>query len=310
MVKFGKYLLAHRVTEWQSQYVRYKQLKKLLKRVAAERAASADASESTSINNARQVALSSKQWARTARQRVSDEEKHAPVFATSEHQATATIAQPPSYLHHVDRFHSIASSTPLQSPPDPRSPPHPPPLPHTNPSDPSASSSTEEAVAAAATIADHSHVFTTLFASHLQSDSAEHRFFTMLDEDLVTVNTFFLRQEEFFLSKAEVLSDQLTSLLSTPNIASTASSASLLHPLGGRKSHGDLPTHARHVLERALRELYRGLQLLRNYKIMNYTASVRAFSPLSHHIAQPLRACTRLTHTVLCCAVNRYGLAL
>ena len=280
MVKFGKYLHAHRVTEWQSQYVRYKKLKKLLKQVAAERAESTDNSESSTLNNARQVALSSRQWARTARLRVEEEEKNAPVFATYMQQASDAHEQPtavtnklppPSLLHHTDRFHSIGSAVPLQSPPDPKPAPHSSSSP-SSPALPPPSSSTSSNFVPLPS--DHSHVFTTLFSSRLQSESAEWRFFEMLDEDLVTVNTFFLRQEEFFLSKAEVLSDQLTSLLSNPTTAASASSASLLHPLAGKKARSDLPTHAQHVLERAVKELYRGLQLLRNYKIMNYTASV------------------------------------
>ena len=273
MVKFGKYLQAHSVTEWQSQYVRYKQLKKLLKQVAAEKkaASSADGSDSSTLHSARQVALSSRQWARTARLRVEEEEKNAPVFATymqhasDAHEQSTTAAgkpSPPGLVHHMDRFHSIDSTAPLHSPPDPKSVPPFPSLASTLP--PASNLAPSE----------HSHVFTSLFASRLQSESAEWRFFELLDEDLVTVNTFFLRQEEFFLSKAEVLSDQLTALLSNPHTAAAASPASLLHPLG-RKSDSELPSHAQHVLERALKELYRGLQLLRNYKIMNYTAFVK-----------------------------------
>ena len=281
MVKFGKYLIAHRVTEWQSQYVRYKQLKKLLKQVASEESATADGHSSSTVNNARQVALSSRQWARTARLRVEEEEKHAPVFATYmqeslAHEQPTNKPPAPTVLHHTDRFHSIGSAVPLHPPPEPK--PHPaasssassPSLPPTASSNPPPLPS------------DHSHVFTTLFATRLQRPSAEWRFFETLDEDLVTVNTFFLRQEEFFLSKAEVLSDQLTSLLSRPNITASAS-ASLLHPLAGRKGQSDLPMHAQHVLERALKELYRGLQLLRNYKIMNYTASVNTTANHSQH---------------------------
>ena len=297
MVKFGKYLQEHRVTEWQSQYVRYKKLKKLLKQVAAERATLADGGDS-SVNNARQVALHSRQWARTARLRVEEEEKNAPVFATymqqqasdAHEEQTATTATnkqaPPSLLHHTDRFHSIASAGPLQSPPEPK--------PHSVAG--SSSSSAAPAPPTTSTFSsnlgplpsDHSHVFTSLFESRVQPQSAEWRFFELLDEDLVTVNTFFLRQEEFFLSKAEVLSDQLTSLLSTPNTAAAAS-ASLLHPLGGGQSRSDLPSHAQHVLERALKELYRGLQLLRNYKIMNYTASANT---TQHRASRPVvRTC-------------------
>ena len=303
MVKFGKYLAAHRVAEWQSQYVRYKQLKKLLKQVAAESAAPSDGSDSSgAVNNARQVALSSRQWAKTARLRVAEEEKNAPVFAAymqqaHAHQAShaaANNSSAPDVLHHTDRFHSIGSAGPLHTAPDPRPYPASPPPAAASPHTPSPASSP------ASFPSDHSHVFTSLFAAHLPSQSsAERLFFSLLDSDLVTVNTFFLRQEEFFLSKAEVLSDQLQSLLSTP-LKSTNSSASLLHPLG-RKPQGDLPLHAQHVLERALKELYRGLQLLRNYKIMNYTASATQHeSPCLSRCVTRGRSLT-CVHS-LCCA--------
>ena len=66
----------------------------------------------------------------------------------------------------------------------------------------------------------------------------------------------------FFLSKWEVISDQLTALLSQPH-------SNAAHPAAS------LPEHAVHVFDRALKELYRGLSLLRNYRIVNYTAFVK-----------------------------------
>jgi hypothetical protein len=155
---------------------------------------------------------------------------------------------PPPVLHHSDRDRSPSDTPHLASPPSPH---------------PQAANPSSEVALDHSAESNHLHVFTSLFASQLLSlGPAERLFFTMLDDDLVTVNAFYLKQEEFFLSKWEVLSDQLTALLSQPH--------------SDVQSPNDLlPVHAKHVLERALKELYRGLSLLRNYRILNYTAFVK-----------------------------------
>ena len=231
--------------EWQSQYVRYKQLKKVLKRITAETpTVVARRDGDAALSHARLVALSNAVWAKTARTAAEhpDRADATPLPAAP----IAPLSPPPHVLHHIERDVSPSQSPPLTAPPSPR--------PTLTPSTlPSPSSQSDPA---------HLHPFTTLFSPHLQRSPSELLFFLMLDEDLVTVNTFFLRQEEFFLSKWEVLSDQLTGLLSQPHVDAESPASAL-------------PQRAQGVLERAVKELYRGLTLLRNYRIINYTAFVK-----------------------------------
>ena len=225
--------------------MRYKQLKKVLKRIAAEeQTVTARRDGDTALSNARLVALSNAQWAKTARTAV--EHPNTAAATSIPPAALSPLAPPPHLLHHSDRGRSPSQSPPLTAPPSPPPAAAPPTL-------PSPSSESDPA---------HLHAFTSVFSSHLSRSPSELLFFTLLDEDLVTVNTFFLRQEEFFLSKWEVLSDQLTALLSQPHGDSES-------PVSA------LPERAQRVLERAVKELYRGLTLLRNYRIMNYTAFVK-----------------------------------
>ena len=260
-----QYLTGHRVPEWSSQYVRYKQLKKVLKRIAAEEdAVSLRRAGDASINNARLIALSNAQWAKSARTAVENTDKAAssPLITN-----TAPLTSPPHILHHAERGTSPSKAPPLTAPPSPRPPVTPSTLP---------APSTESDPA-------HLHCFTSLFTAQLEGSTSELQFFSMLDEDLVTVNTFFLRQEEYFLSKWEVLSDQLTALLSQPHGASDSPASAL-------------PDRAQRVLERAVKELYRGLTLLRNYRIMNYTAFVKILK--KHEKLSAFRSSTRAVAAV------------
>ena len=64
MVKFGKYLVANQVSEWSSQYVRYKKLKKTIKQIAAAQPAQhAHTHPALQPADAEAFALSSAVWA-------------------------------------------------------------------------------------------------------------------------------------------------------------------------------------------------------------------------------------------------------
>ena len=179
------------------------------------------------------------------------EEKENPPLPSSASAAAAVSASAaaplPLALHHDERSQSPAP--PLQFPPTP--PVGSSVLPPASSAPPAAAVSAEQPL-------------TSAVASQLRGQY-EADFFALLDADLATVNAFFRTQEEFFLSKWQVLSEQLTAALSQQPPA----------PPAPQPPGPPLPAHAAAVLSRALKELYRGLQLLRNWRILNYTAFVK-----------------------------------
>ena len=136
----------------------------------------------------------------------------------------------------------------------------------------------------------------SVLPSALRSDTYERIFFEILEEDLQRINAFFLEMEKFFMEKLDVISKQISAFLEAET-----ESAPVLHPAaahggeGGdaRASPPQSNPHASHfssayklrskasraksksALSKALRELYRGLNLLKNFRILNFTGVVK-----------------------------------
>lgn len=401
MVKFGKYLVANQVSEWNSQYIRYKKLKKTIKQIAAqqkERQRTRPSMQTTA--DAEAFALSSAVWAAhhldanrdrlesgshathsdnsDIENQLSGEEHKTPAMhprslsaalkgaldeaavphISSSPPVPSVLARSSSFdddsdhqqLHHDEHRRSLARINSLvhvmgpsalnlykQQPAalNTRSSPG---LMPARPSHseagseiemqstmggvlaaaattesevetlgatvPSALSSSPATVppspGAAATAASapcSSLSLRAVLPAALRSDTYEHIFFTILEEDLQRINAFFLEMEKVFMEKLDVISKQISALLEAET-----ESAPVLHPAAGTSTaHGEgsarsspAPNpHGAHfssayklrskasraksksALSKALRELYRGLNLLKNFRILNFTGVVK-----------------------------------
>jgi len=256
MVHFGKYLRSHSVPEWNTQYVRYKQHKKVLKKIAIELEPFVKPSPGWSpVSSADKQAESPFPDQPQPPQQPHHEDAHADQHPTSSHRPTSlrhlssspdsSIPPPP---HHDQS--SLSPAPVIVSSTDP------PPILAPPPSGP----------------------ISSLVAPVLRVNS-EYVFFDRIDSDLSMVNEFFRKQEAFFLSKIELLSEQLSRLVQAKRDSRKPTRTFPISPFtfesALRSKHHQITVDQKKAIEKAIRETYRGLQLLHNYKILNFTAFVK-----------------------------------
>lgn len=218
MVKFGKYLEAHRVSEWNTQYVHYKQLKKYLKRIRQYYIDSYDGYNIPDNNNNNDISGDTSNGTHI----VELPHKHG-----TDNDAVNIVGNPLRMnANDIEQQNNNCDHGSKES-------------------------------AGVCTIASID------FTQYIHNERArgiddEYKFLTVLSNDCHSINIFFKLQEEFFRDKYNILYQQAQHIQSY-----------------NQQPPNKRMTYERNELNKAIRELYRGLQLLKNYKILNYTAIVK-----------------------------------
>jgi len=142
--------------------------------------------------------------------------------------------------------------------------------------------------------------FSAIVPSGIVAENLERAFFDRVEEQLDKVNSFYLEQQEYLMEETNNVVDAANKLLQQPTFTRRARKVGILffcfsflffvhflppsydsistytsRVIYSQNMLKHTHTHTTQEMLRIIRELYRGLQLLKNYRILNFTGFLK-----------------------------------